>query len=362
MDRVQQYYGAVSLERFTDLMWWNLDVRKNLALLPLVTGIFCLGSCTNHPTNTQLEAWHQAAIARNAEIVDNHAKKNQQQEWKLLIQGETKIGKSVTLNWQQIQALATDHIKTINPLDIVNSTEVVDYRGIQVSKLLQKFGAAITATDITFVSFDSYYATVSLKNLLAYPIILAIAKNGKPIKREQGGPIYLVFPYTQNTQLTQNYSDPAWAFYVTNIIIGTEPVHITVGKRKFDLANLDQLTQVTINQPVGYRSAWPSGKVKLHGVHVRDLLALAGEKLPEQGDVIVRSKAPVYQDDTNALHLTASDVRNCDILLVTRWGDDKQLIPAKMGGPVTLAFSSQCQTKTNQPRWVTFVEELIPKP
>ncbi|AFY32038.1 molybdopterin-dependent oxidoreductase [Calothrix sp. PCC 7507] len=343
-------------------MWWNPDLGKNIAFAPLVTAILYLGGCVNHPTDAQLEVWRKEAIARNAEIVANHAQKTQQHEWNLLIQGETAIGKSVTLNWQQLQALATDHVKTINPLDIVNPGEVSDFRGIQVSKLLQQHGVTTKVTEVTFVSFDSYYVTISLQNLLAYPIMLAIAKNGNSIKRDQGGPIYLVFPYTQYPQLKQNYNDSAWAFYVSNIVVGTEPVQVTVGKRKFDLASLDQLSQITINQTVGYRGTWPSGKVKIHGVRIRDVLALAGTQLPERGKVIVHGKAPTYQNDTNAVLLPASDVRNCDILLATRWGDDRKLIPARMGGPVTLAFSSECQAQTSPPRWVTFVEELIATP
>jgi len=343
-------------------MWWNPDLRKNLALVPLVMAIFSLGGCTNHPTEEQLEGWRKEAIARNAEIVANNAKRSLQHEWNLLVQGETGTGNPVTLNWQQIQALATDHVKTTNPLNIANPGEVIDFRGIQVSKLLHQFGVTNHVTDVTFVSFDSYYVTISLQDLLAYPIVLAIAKNGIPIKRDQGGPIYLVIPYTQYPELKQKYDDTAWAFYVSNIVVGTEPVQVRVGKRKFDLTTLDQLTQVTINQPVGYRSTWPSGKVKLHGVRIRDVLALYGTQMSEKGEVIVRGKAPIYQDHNNAVGLANSDVRNCDILLATRWGNDRKLIPAKMGGPVTLAFSSQCQAKTSQPRWVTFVEELIPTP
>jgi hypothetical protein len=333
-------------------------LEKNLALTLLVTLIFGLGGCTNNPTDEQLEVWRKEAIARNAEIVANNAKKALQSEWNLLIQGETGTGKSVKLNWQQLQTLAKTQVKTVNPLDVVNPNEVVDFRGIPVSQILQQFGGDNRVTDVTFVCFDSYYVTVSLQDLLAYPIILAIAKNGQPIKRDQGGPIYLVFPYTQYPQLKQKYDDTAWAFYVSNIIVGTEPVSLRIGQRTLDLATLDKLPQVTINQPVGYRSAWPNGKVKLHGVRVRDVLGLSGKQLSAQGEVIVRSKAPVYQDQTGGVRLAASDISNCDILLATRWGDNRQLIPAKMGGPVTLAFSSQCPGKTIQLPWLTFVEEL----
>ncbi len=331
---------------------------KNLALVAIV----CLKGCTNQPSNEQLEVWRKEAIARNAEIVAENAKNIQQSQWNLSIQGQTASGQPVELNWQQLQALATNHLQTNDANYVLQPNQVFDFRGVLVSTLLKQFGAATDVTDVTFVSFNAYFVTLSWQDLLTYPITLAIAKDGQPIKRDQGGPIYLVLPYTQYPQIKQKYNEATWAFYVSHLIVGTEPVQLSVGKRQFDLATLDKLPQVTINESVGYKLAWPSGKVKLHGVRVRDVLNLSGKKLPEQGDVVVLAKAPIYRDPADPIRLAASDIRNCDVLLATRWGNERQLIPAKMGGPVTLAFSSQCQAKTNQPQWITFVEALTPTP
>jgi len=333
---------------------------KNLALTPLTIAIICLGGCINQPTDKQLEVWRTEAIARNAEIMADNAKKAQQSQWNLVIQGETATGKSLKLNWQQLQALATNHVKTPDPLDILHSNEIFDFRGVLVSALLQQLTVANHVTDVTFVSFDSYQTTLSLKDLLAYPIMLAIAKNNQPIGRDRGGPVYLVFPYTQYPQLKQKYDATNWAFYVSHIVVGTEPVKLRVGKHEVNLAILDKLPQITLEQTVGYRISWPSGKVKLYGVRLRDVFATLKEPLPEQGKVIIRGKAPFYNDAP--VQLATKDLRDCDVLLVTRWGESRELIPAKMGGPVTLAFSSQCPTKISQSRWVTFVEELTTTP
>jgi hypothetical protein len=333
---------------------------KNLALTPLIIAIFCQGGCSNQPTNKQLEVWRKEAIAGNAEIVADNAKKAQQSQWNLIIQGETATGKTLKLNWQQLQALATNHVKTTDPLDILHSNEIFDFRGVPVSVLLQQSAVANHVTDITFVSFDSYQTTLSLQDLLTYPIMLAIAKNDQPIARAQGGPLYLVFPYTQYPQLKQKYVAANWSFYVSHIVVGTEPVKLRIGKHEVNLATLDKLPQVTLEQTVGYRISWPSGKVKLYGVRLRDVFTTLKEPLPEQGGIIIRGKAPFYDDAP--VRLSTKDLRECDILLVTRWGESRELISAKMGGPVTLAFSSQCPAKISQSRWVTFVEELTPTP
>ncbi|MCC5638887.1 molybdopterin-dependent oxidoreductase [Nostoc sp. CHAB 5844] len=332
---------------------------KNLALTPLMIAIICQGGCTNQPTDEQLEVWRTEAIARNAEIVANNTKKAQQSQWNLVIQGETATGKSLNLNWQQLQALATNYVKTPDPLDILHSNEIFDFRGVPVSVLLQ-FAVANHVTDVTFVSFDSYYTTLSLKDLLTYPITLAIAKNNQPIARAQGGPLYLVFPYTQYPQLKQKYDTTNWAFYVSHIVVGTEPVNLRIGKHQVNLATLDKIPQITLEQTVGYRISWPSGKIKLSGVRLRDVFTTLKEPLPQQGGVIIRGKAPFYDDAP--VRLTTKDLSECDILLVTRWGESRELIPAKMGGPVTLAFSSQCPANISQSRWVTFVEELTTTP
>ncbi|MBE9207569.1 molybdopterin-dependent oxidoreductase [Nostoc sp. LEGE 06077] len=333
---------------------------KNLALTPLTIAIICLGGCTNQPTDEQLEVWRTEAVARNAKIVADNAKKAQQSQWNLVIQGETAVGKSLKLNWQQLQALATNHLKTVDPLDILHSNEIFDFRGVPVSVLLQQFAPVNDVTDVTFVSFDSYQTTLNIQDLLTYPITLAITKDNKPIARAQGGPLYLVFPYTQYPQLKQKYDTTNWAFYVSHIIVGTESVNLRIGKHQVNLATLDQLPQVTLEQNVGYRISWPSGKVKLFGVRLRDVFSTLKEPLPQQGGVIIRGKAPFYDD--SPVRLSTKDLAECDILLVTRWGESRELIPAKMGGPVTLAFSSQCPAKISQLRWVTFVEELTPTP
>jgi hypothetical protein len=343
-------------------MPFNPVFQNISAFTTLSMVILCLQGCTNKPTDLQLDTWRNEAIARNSEIVAANANKTKPKDWNLVIAGETTTGKPVELNWLQLQSLATTHVKTTNPNYALKQNRIFDFRGVPVSTLLKQFGYTPDATDVTFVCYDSYLATVSLTDLLAYPITLAIESDRQPIKRHQGGPIYLVFPYTQFPELKPKYNESFWAFYVSEMIVGTEPVRLRVGKREFNLAALDKLPQVTLFQTVGYRMGWSSAKVKLHGVRLRDILTSSGEKLARHGEVIVRGKPPIYRNTANPVRLAAADVQNCDIILATRWGENQQLIPAKMGGPLTLVFDSNCQTKTKDLRWVTFVEELSTAP
>ena len=338
-----------------------LNVWKNLAVVSLGIAMVCLGGCTETPTDSQLVVWRKQASDRNAEIVAEKAQNNQQREWNLVIQGQTATGNTETLNWSQLQDLATVNINTIDGNNIVNPQKIFQFTGISVSSLIQSLGIPNYITEITFVCYDAYKVTVRVEDLLKYPIILAVAKDGQPIPREQGGPIYLIFPYTQYPEIRKNYDEGMWAFYVTHVIFGTESAKVSIGNRELNLADLDQLPQVNLTQRVGYRVWWPSGQVKLHGVRLRDALSLAGVNLNTISSVLVRGKPKVYRRNSEPIKLATEDILKCDILLVTRWGEDRQRIPAKMGGPVTLAFGDDCPSRTKNQRWVTFVEELVPR-
>ncbi|MFM7406267.1 MAG: molybdopterin-dependent oxidoreductase [Cuspidothrix sp.] len=227
------------------------------------------------------------------------------------------------------------------------------------STLLKNFGIPPGVTEITFVCYDGYYVTVKIEDLLNYPITLALARDDKPIQRDQGGPIYLIFPYTQYPKLRDKYNEGFWAFYVTHVIFGTEKGSLLVGNRPINLDDLDKLPQVTLNQNVGYRVWWPSNKVKLHGVRVKDVLALAGIK--SEKSIVVTGKPEIYRKTAEAIKLSPTDIQNCNIILATKWGEDKQPILAKMGGRITLAFGDDCPNHVKNQQWVTFVEELTPQ-
>lgn len=329
----------------------------NFFITQLMTVTICLSGCTDFPTNRQLEAWRSEAMTRNAQMVATHSKQTEQLTWELVIQGESKTGKPLRFSWQQLQALATTHVKTSDPNHTSDIKEILDFRGVLVSTLLDKFGKT-DSTEVTFIAADAFQATISLTDLRRYPIMIAVERDGKEISRSDGGPLYLVFPHTQYPELQLKYTDKFWPYYVTHMIVGTEPIRVRVGGREFNSADFDNLPQVTLTEPVGYKMGWQSGKVRLQGVRVRDLLASAGVKLPANGSVIVQGTPLIYQDPKKPVRLSYQEINNCDVLLATRWGENQQPIPASLGGPVTLAFPSNCPSASAEQPWVSFVDQL----
>jgi len=318
----------------------------------------CLTGCSERPKDADLERLRKEAIAQNAAMLALQEKERTKRDWQFVVQGQTSTGKPVPLSLPKLEALATTSIWTKEPHNTTTPDAILQFRGVAASKLLKQFGVAPNVTEVTFVSYDGFRSTVSLADLHQYPIIIALERDNQKISRSDGGPLYLVFPYTKFPQLQQKYPERFWAFYITDMVVGTEAIQLKVGDRVFDAAAFEKLPLVSIEETVGYRIGWPAGKVKLYGVRLRDALAAAGLTLPQSSGVIVRGKSPIYRDTAHPIRLEASDVKRCDILLATHWGEDRMPIPAKMGGPVTLALSSTCQRQSDDRRWVTFVEEL----
>ncbi|MBE9057031.1 hypothetical protein IQ237_13570 [Sphaerospermopsis sp. LEGE 08334] len=147
-----------------------LKVWKNLALVSLSIAMVCLGGCTKKPTDNELELLRKKTsdseallqAVRNAEIVAQKVKNNQEREWNFVIQGQTATGKTETLTWKQLQELATVNINTVDASNIVTPKKVFKVTGINVNSLLQKFAIQSGVTEITFVCYDADQVTMKI--------------------------------------------------------------------------------------------------------------------------------------------------------------------------------------------------------
>jgi hypothetical protein len=106
--------------------------------------------------------------------------------------------------------------------------------------LLDRVGVQAGATEVTVVAADAYYATMPLKDFVSQKGLLAIEENGKPIRRTDGGPLHLVFDHDDSRQQSKAVRNE-WVYYVTHLIVGTEPIRLKIGGGKtlnrFDLEN-----------------------------------------------------------------------------------------------------------------------------
>jgi hypothetical protein len=320
-----------------------------------------LGACGKATPEAELERLRNQAMAANAKAVAAHAGHDLAEPGRTLKVSGQLAHAGAPLEWPELDALATAHVRTTNPHNTTHLEQIIEYRGVPVSKLLDRFGAAPAATEATFVSIDGYRATIDLEDARRFPIALAVAADGAPIDRWHGGPMYLVFPHREHPE-SKRYSGRFWAFYVTDLIIGTEAATLSVGPRTFDRAALEALPPAELRGVATWKIGWPSTAVRLVGVRVDEVLRSAGISVPTNGRVIVRGKAAIHRDPKTPVELAAADVERCGFLLVMRWGRnerDEENVPARLGGPLALAVPPACAGRYGDRFWIPFVEELV---
>ncbi len=333
------------------------------ALYTRVTGIITqtigfialLSSCQSKVSDQQLKTWHQEAVAENDRLTQIQSA-DLGKNWKLTIQGQVKT--PLTLTWPQIQADAKDNFASLKPYPDSPSTPS-NFRGISVNTLLNRVGVQAGATEVTIVASDAYYATMPLKEFVGQQGLLAIEENEKPIRRTDGGPLHLVF-YHDAKGRELNAVRNEWVYYVTHLIIGTEPLRLKVeGAKTLNRFDLEKLPHHTITTFVGYKIGWSAEPVKLTGVKLKDVLNSLNLKLPANTLVKVHRKAMVPNDPQKTVILSADMINSCDVILTYGWGPEAQNIPASKGGPLTLAYGKNCTSDAAKNlAWLPFVESI----
>lgn len=330
-------------------------MRKKLWLL--IITLAALSACEKHPSENQLNQWYQQAVIENQRLTSRYAETNKQQQWQLTIEGEND-NEIYHLDFAELNRLATTHVLTQEPHP-GRPTTVFDFRGVRVSDLLDMPKIKPDLEEITFVCDDAYRVAVKTADIRKYDIILAIERDGAEIPRSEGGPLYLVYPQSQFPEMKEKYPSTNWGFYVTHLLLGSEPLKLKVAKKIFNQAEFEKIPQTILRTSVGYRLFWPDDKIKLQGAKLQDVLKAAGFALKPTTEIVLKGKANVNHDPGKPLRLTAAQLQACEVILAARWGDNLAKIPPKMGGPLTLVFDASCEKKWGKtPYWLTFVEEI----
>jgi hypothetical protein len=323
---------------------------QRLALLVMV-------ACQRGPTGAELDRLHDEVVAANAEALKT-AGTALGPGFTLTVSGQ--IGKPAgTLAWAELDKMATTTVETINAQNPQRTTPT-KFRGVLVRDVLDRFAASPAASEATMVSVDGFRATVQIADARANRMLLAIEADGKPIANADGGPIFLVHPWSESPEMRARYVDRFWAFYVTHVVVGTEAPRLAVGGKVLDAAALANIPYAMVDEPVGFKVEWPADRVHLRGHALVDVLAAAGVALPPHGQVIVHGKAAKYDDPKNPIAFDVDELARCKPLLAMEWGPDEAPIPARLGGPIALALSPCGDRHAND--WVTFVEriEVVP--
>lgn len=319
--------------------------------------LLILAACDRGQSTEDLDRLHDEAVAADRAVVAALRLDRAETE-SLPISG--RVERPELIEWDRLQALATTHVQTIDP-QATGRTTPIDYRGVLVRDLLDRAGGYADATEITFVSRDAFRATIDVRDARASRILLAVEADGARIAPDHGGPIYLVFPWSESSPAYRaRYGDRFWAFYVTAMVVGTEVPALQVGAQTLDRARLDALPAATLDVKPGWKVEWPSTTTHLRGVRLADVLAAAGVPLPAGGTIVVRGKAPLHRDRRKPSGIAVADLGRCPPLLALAYGPDDTPIPARLGGPIAMAMPPCDERYDGDPdhHWVTMVESI----
>jgi hypothetical protein len=317
-----------------------------------------LSSCQTPVNPAAIAQEHQAAIAENDRLTQANVN-NLSQDWQFTIQGQTT--KSLTLNWPALTQQATTTIHSQRPYS-GSPKGLSEFRGVSVAQLLDRVGMETGVTEATIVAADSYYVSMPIQNLIRHQALLAISENGKPMRRQEGGPLHFV--YLNNDSISQKaLLEQHWVYYATHIIIGNEPLKLKIGPKSLDRHALEKLPRHKITNIVGYKHGWKPNPVDLIGVKLQDILRSQKIKLTPQSILKIRRKSMDDRDPQKSVRIPASVLQSCDILLAHRWGPDAQTIPTNKGGPLALAYGKNCTSDdTKNLAWLPFVESFTVEP
>jgi hypothetical protein len=300
------------------------------------------------------EVHERDSVARASHVGDD-----ERSTWTLEIVAPD--GTSEILPFASVAALPRTEVATVEP-DEAAHDEIVRFSGVRIADLVRRAEDGDHSSDVTVVASDGFRATLQMEDVRLFPILLAMDADGSPLGRDHGGPLYSVLPITLHPDLAQRYTSSSWVFYVTHLLVGTAPPSVRIGSRDLSAADLDGLPPVTLSAVVGYRTGWPSEPVLLEGVRLRDALALAGVSTREGDRVRVMSRALVTRSDERPTLITAHDVATEDAMLALRYGESREPIPSRLGGPVALAFPETVAGHLSDHDWLTFVNEVTVVP
>lgn len=315
-----------------------------------------LVGCDQAPDPAELDRWLEEAHRAEAEAQRSHEVEDEATDWTLTVLGETRSGAPLLLRNPDLEAASTVTIGARPPL---SAAEHGAFRGVRLSELVGRAGGPMPSVEeVTLVASDGFRATVAWQDVERAPIVLATYLDGVRLRREQGGPLITAFPLDDYPDLLERYTESYWVYYVTHLVVGTPRPTVRVGDQQLDADALGRLPTSEVRASVGYRVGWPSDAVRVVGPTLAEVLRAANLELPEGGRIRVLSLAPISRGPDRPTYVSAAEVESGEVLLGLAYGEDGAPIPARLGGPIVLAFSDAIAGAHPGHDWLTFVTDV----
>jgi hypothetical protein len=92
-----------------------------------------------------------------------------------------------------------------------------EFEGVLVRDLLEAVGAEGTVVIAT--ASNDYVASIPLRELYDYPVLLAFKMDGRDLELRDKGPIWIVYPRDQYGELKNSMIDKNWVWQLSELEI-----------------------------------------------------------------------------------------------------------------------------------------------
>jgi len=124
----------------------------------------------------------------------------------LVIDGKTSDGKAVTFDLAALKSMPVTKITTMTPWTDGENL----YEGVRVRDLLERVGAE--GTTLLADAVDEYTSRIPIEDVRDYDVIVAYTMNGKPLRADDKGPLWIIYPYSEYNALQKDlyFSRSVW--------------------------------------------------------------------------------------------------------------------------------------------------------
>ena len=112
----------------------------------------------------------------------------------------TNDGSAAKFDRAMLASLPQIKIRSVTPW----TEGEIEFEGPYARDVMSKVGA--TGTKAVATAHDNYQAEIPLSDFEEIPVIMAIARDGKPMRLSDKGPVWIVYPWSEQPELiTETY-------------------------------------------------------------------------------------------------------------------------------------------------------------
>lgn len=297
------------------------------------------GACRRGPTAEErarlLDEVHAEDAKRRASVT------NVAEPWVVEIRTDAP-GVRRTLGFDELARRATETLTTVGPSPGAGFGTPNAYRGVRLSHLLDGVDAGSGAS-VTLVGEDGYFTRIAAEDVMRYPVLVAVERDGKPLARSDGGPVLAALPLSQVPDLAARYGADGFCFYLKGIIVGRPAARLSIEDRPYGPEEL-AAKSVTRHHEVRFRRGWSAGAVDVVGPRLASLVT-------SKGPFVVTTFG-----GREGIVVTREELDACDPLLVIGRHPATEPLSTDSGGPILLAPLPSCKAPWAVGTWPAFVD------